>query len=317
MKLLFTADVHIKLGQKNVPTEWALNRYKLLWRELEKLQAQSDLLVVGGDIFDKLPNMQELEVYFEFVSGCQIPTYIYSGNHEMLKKDTTFLSNLKTVTNRLNPLVQILDETTTICNGRVDVLPYNHLKTADFAQFKAPVLLTHVRGDIPPHVKAEVPVERFQQWQVVLAGDLHSYENCQANILYPGSPTTTSFHRSIVSTGIIIFDTDTLDHEWIELKVPQLVRKSVKVGEPTPQTDYHHTIYEVEGDLAELSTLQDTDLIDKKVVKRNTETALILDSEMGLAEEVREYLTYILQLPAETIDTVIQEFNNHESKLYV
>jgi DNA repair exonuclease SbcCD nuclease subunit len=317
MKLLFTADVHIKLGQKNVPAEWALNRYKLLWQEIEKLQARCDLLVVGGDIFDKLPNMQELEVYFEFVSSCQIPTYIYSGNHEMLKKDTTFLSNLKTVTNRLNPLVQILDEPTTICSGRVDVLPYNHLKTADFAQFSAPVLLTHVRGDIPPHVKAEVPVERFQQWQVVLAGDLHSYENCQANILYPGSPATTSFHRSVVSTGIIIFDTNTLDHEWVELKLPQLVRKSVKVGDATPQTDYHHTIYEVEGDLAELSTLQDTDLIDKKVVKRSTETALILDSEMGLAEEVREYLTYILQLPPETIDTVIQEFNNYESKLYI
>jgi DNA repair exonuclease SbcCD nuclease subunit len=317
MKLLFSADIHIKLGQKNVPTEWALNRYKLLWQEIEKLQARCDLLVVGGDIFDKLPNMQELEVYFEFVSSCQIPTYIYSGNHEMLKKDTTFLSNLKTVTNRLNPLVQILDEPTTICDGRVDVLPYNHLKTADFAQFSAPVLLTHVRGDIPPHVKAEVPVERFQQWTVVLAGDLHSYENCQANILYPGSPATTSFHRSVVSTGVIIFDTNTLDHEWVELKLPQLVRKSVKVGDATPQTDYHHTIYEVEGDLAELSTLQDTDLIDKKVVKRSTETALILDSEMGLAEEVREYLTYILQLPPETIDTVIQEFNNYESKLYV
>ena len=29
MKVLFIADIHIKLGQKNVPLEWALNRNKL------------------------------------------------------------------------------------------------------------------------------------------------------------------------------------------------------------------------------------------------------------------------------------------------
>jgi len=315
MKILFIADVHIKLGQKNVPVEWSLKRYSSLWQQLEALQAECDLLVVGGDIFDKLPNMQELEVYFEFVASCTIPTIIYSGNHEMLKKDTTFLSNLKTVTNRLNSLVEIVDECTTICNGRVDIIPYNHLKTADFAKFHAPVLLTHVRGDIPPHVKAEVPVERFKQWQVVLAGDLHSYENCQANILYPGSPTTTSFHRSVVDTGAIIFDVDTLDHVWRKLELPQLIRTTIQVGDPAPQTLYHHTIYEVEGDLSQLSKIQDSELIDRKVVKRNTDTALILDSEMSLAEEVREYLTYILQLPEETANKALMLLNSLEHKL--
>jgi hypothetical protein len=36
---------------------------------------------------------------------------------------------------------------------------------------------------------------------------------------------------------------------------------------------------------------------------------------MTLAEEVREYLSYILELPAETIDKVLQEFNAYENKL--
>jgi hypothetical protein len=273
------------------------------------------LLVVGGDIFDKLPNMQELEVYFEFIASCTIPTIVYSGNHEMLKKDTTFLSNLKTVTARLNPLVKIVDECVTL-DGKVDIIPYNHLKTADFSEFHAPVLLTHVRGNIPPHVKAEVPVERFKQWQVVLAGDLHSYENCQANILYPGSPTTTSFHRSVVDTGVIEFDVNTLDHVWHKLELPQLIRTTIQVGDPTPQTTYHHTIYEVEGDLSQLSQLKDSELIDRKVVKRNSDTALMLDSDMTLAEEVREYLLYILQLPEETANKALTLLNSLEHKLH-
>lgn len=315
MKILFTADIHIKLGQKNVPIEWALNRYKLLWQQLVLLQPRCDLLVIGGDVFDKLPNMQELEVYFELVSNCIVPTIIYSGNHEMMKKDTTFLTNLKSVTNRLNPQVRVIDGCETICDGQVDIIPYNCLKTADFKQFTGSVLMTHVRGDIPPHVKAEIPVENFRQWDVVLAGDLHSYENCQANILYPGSPTTTSFHRNVVDTGIIEFDVDTQNHVWHKFNLPQLIRQTVTAGDPTPPTSYHHTVYEVEGDLASLSQITDNDLVDKRVVKRNTDTALILDSEMSLAEEVQEYLTYILQLPEETISKALMEFNNYESRL--
>jgi DNA repair exonuclease SbcCD nuclease subunit len=123
MKILFTADVHIKLGQKNVPIEWAKNRFNMLWSQLQEYQKQCDLFVVGGDIFDKLPNMEELETYFDFVSSCKVNTIIYPGNHEAVKKDTTFLSNLKVVTSRLNPLVTIVDDFCTI--DGVDFVPYN------------------------------------------------------------------------------------------------------------------------------------------------------------------------------------------------
>jgi hypothetical protein len=315
MKILFTADIHIKLGQKNVPQQWAINRYQQMWQQFVALQSKIDLFVVGGDIFDRLPTMQELEIYFEFVASCQVPTIIYSGNHEMLKKDTTFLTNLKLVTSRVNSLVRIADTCETVCDGLVDIIPYNCLKTADFSKFSAPVLMTHVRGDIPPHVKAEIPLDRFNQWQVVLAGDLHSYENSQNNILYCGSPATTSFHRNVVATGVIEFDVDTLDHVWHKLDLPQLLRKTIKAGEPTPQTSYHHTVYEVEGDLVELAQLADNDLVDKRVAKKNSDTALILDREMTLAEEAREYMLYILQLPEATVDQVLKEFNNYANRL--
>ena len=89
-----------------------------------------------------------------------------------MKKDTTFLTYLKSMTNRLNPFVRIVDACETICDGMVDIIPYNCLKTADFKQFSGKVLMTHVRGEIPPHVKAEIPIENFSQWDVVLAGDL-------------------------------------------------------------------------------------------------------------------------------------------------
>jgi len=282
-----------------------------------ELQKECDLMIVGGDVFDKLPNMEELEIYFDFVASCRIPTYIYSGNHEAVKKNTTFLTSLKTVTSKINETVVVVDD---YYNDEVvDIIPYNRLKDfeKDPSNFvrKNRILCTHVRGEIPPHVKPEVDLEIFDQWDMVLAGDLHSYDNCQRNILYPGSPVTTSFHRSLVDTGLIIVDTDTLEHVWKKIEVPQLIRKTVKAGEPMIATDYHHTVYEVEGDMSELSGVEDNELIDKKIVKRETDTALILTPELSLSEEVGEYLRYVLNLNEDAIEKALKELRDNEHKL--
>lgn len=317
MKILFTADIHIKLGQKNVPVSWAKNRYNLLINDLVEAQELADMFIIGGDIFDKLPNMEELEIYYDLVLSCKIPTLVYPGNHESLKKDTTFFTYLKNVTKRLNSNVTIIDDYYTHPNNEFDVLPYNRLKQyhPSDIDFHSNVLFTHVRGAIEPHVKPEVNLEIFDRWKVVLAGDLHSYDNCQRNILYPGSPVTTSFHREVVDTGVILFDVDTLSHEWIKLELPQLIRKTIKAGEPMEPTDYHHTIYEVEGDLAELGAMADSELISKKVVRRDIDTTLILDPKMSLAEELKEYLLYILQIDSTKVDILVDILNNNIHKI--
>ena len=317
MKILFTADLHVKLGQKNVPVEWAKQRYEMFISQLSVLQRDCDLLVLGGDVFDRMPTMDELEVYFDLVASISIPCIIYAGNHEALKKDTTFFTYLKKSTTRLNKLVTVIDDYHTIEN--MDFIPYNKLKEFE----KSPhlthgnICFTHVRGEIPPHVKPEMDLDLFNRWDIVLAGDLHSYENSQRNILYPGSPCTTSFHRSLVDTGVIILDTDSLKHSWCKLKLPQLIRKTIQAGDDMPATDYHHTIYEIEGDMAELGALADSALIDKKVVKRETDTALILDPNMTLAAELQEYLLYILQLSDSNVEDILQVLHNNLEKITI
>lgn len=311
MKVLFSADWHIKLGQKSVPSDWAKNRYKSMFQQMHELELAVDLNVIGGDVFDKLPNMEELELYFEYVSGVKCKTYIFAGNHESVKKHTTFFTQLKEVTKAINPLVEIIDDYFSLEN--MDFIPYNNLKLFEKNgyEFEGNILFTHVRGEIPPHVKPEVNLSIFDRWKLVLAGDLHSHSNSQRNIVYPGSPVTTSFHRSLTDTGVIIFDSKSLDWEWIKLEVPQLIRKTIKAGEPMPATEYHHTIYELTGDMAELGLVEDTGLIDKKVVKKSTDCALILKPDATIQEEMVEYLRYIMELPDETVDAVLAEFNDN------
>lgn len=319
MKILFTADVHIKLGQKNVPISWAKNRFQMFIEQFQAMQEDADLVIIGGDVFDRLPTMDEVELYFDFVASFKKPTIIYPGNHEMLKKDSTFLTNLKKSTHRLNPLVTLVDDYYENVGFNLDIIPYNKLK--DFekngCELSGKILCTHVRGEIPPHVKPEVDLELFNRWNIVLAGDLHSYENSQRNILYPGSPYTTSFHRQRVDTGAIILDAVTLTHEWRKFNLPQLLKKTIKADEAASSanaTEFDHTIYEVEGDMQELGELADSELIASKVLKRETDSALMLEPEMTLDAEVKEYLTYILQLPEVTVDAALKEMQNYADK---
>lgn len=316
LKILVSADWHIKLNTKDVPQEWAINRFKLLFSELHReSKARADLHIVSGDVFDRLPSMEELALFLEFVINVKVPTIIIDGNHEATKKGSTFLSHLKSTCAKLNPLVNIIDDYYSDGNIGIDIIPYCKLK--DFAkgkhpEFKQPVCVSHFRAEIPPHVKPEIDLDLFNRWKVVLAGDLHSYSNSQRNILYPGSPVTTSFHRSLVDTGFIMFDTINLSHEWIKLDVPQLIRKTVKAGEPTPVDEYHHVVYEMEGSLADLASVETDGVVTKKIIQRSTDTALILDAEMTMRDEAKEYLLYILELDDNTVEQVLKVFDDEQ-----
>jgi DNA repair exonuclease SbcCD nuclease subunit len=301
--ILFTADWHIKLGQKNVPMAWACSRYKLFFEILHQLEENVDLHIIGGDLFDRVPSMDEITLYFDFIKDVDIPTIIFDGNHEATKKHKTFFSNLKRATSDINPLVEIVDTTTEYSWGTI--LPYVDLHKKggiEKCNFDKP-LFTHVRGEIPPHVTPEVDLDRFDNFPVVYAGDLHSHSNTQRNIVYPGSPMTTSFHRDVVKTGYLLIDEADDSWHWEEFNLPQLLRR----------TDFHHTIYEIEGDVADLANIKNSELLDKKVVKRSTEATLNL-KEMSMEEELVEYLSAILNLNDEKIKSIMGVFNDYSKE---
>ena len=307
--ILFTADWHLKLGQKNVPLPWACARYDLFFETIYELEKDVDLHIIGGDLFDRVPSMDELTVYFDFIKDIKIPTIIYDGNHEATKKNKTFFSNLKRATSDVNPLVEIVDETKEYEWGTI--LPYADLHKKGAIEKCNPdkPLYTHVRGEIPPHVTPEVDLERFNAFPVVYAGDLHSHSNTQRNIVYPGSPMTTSFHRDVVKTGYLIID-NLYDWTWHEFDLPQLLRKTVDNPDDMIASEFHHTIYEIEGDVADLANVKNSELLDKKVVKRSSEATLNL-KDLTIEEELVEYMSAILNLTDDKVKQIMGVFNDY------
>jgi DNA repair exonuclease SbcCD nuclease subunit len=313
--ILFTADLHIKLGQKNVPVDWAINRYRMFFQQVYELEPKIDLHIIGGDIFDKLPNMEELNLYFEFVKGMKVRTLLYAGNHEATKKGKTFFSHLKDVTNAINPLVTVIDEIYEEDNFTIVPYEFIHKNGIWDSLDKNKVVFTHVRGEIEPHVKPEIDLELLSDFPLVYAGDLHSHSNCQRNIIYPGSPMVTSFHRSSVTTGYLLINSDDLTSwSWHQFQLPQLIRKTVTDPADMLPTYYDHTIYELEGDVMSLAKIKDNELLDKKLVKRSSDTSLILHKDMSIDEELAEYLTYILELPDDKIKKAIGVFHDYAAR---
>lgn len=314
MRILFSADWHIKLGQKNVPTSWARSRYQSFFDKLKELEETVDLHIIGGDIFDRVPTLDELELYFSFVKSVNIETIIYDGNHEATKKNSSFLTILSDVSTNLNSNVKVITSSYEDTRG-FSILPYCELHKKDSIEKlnSSLPLFTHVRGEIPPHVTPEVDLDRFSAFPIVFAGDLHAHSNSQRNIVYPGSPMTTSFHRSKVSTGILRIDN--WNTEWIDLDMPQLIRKTVSTTDEMIPGVKDHIIYELEGDMRDLAKVANTELLDKKVVKRNIETSLVLNKNMTLAEELVEYLTYILEISEDKIPDIVGLFNDYTKNI--
>ena len=317
--ILFTADWHIKLGQKNVPLPWACTRYEMFFEQVHDLEKDVDLHIIGGDLFDRVPSMDELTLYFDFVKGVTVRTIIFDGNHEATRKNKTFFTNLKKVTEHLNSLVTVIDETTVDDFSNYAILPYADLhRKNSIEDISSAVLFTHVRGEIPPHVQPEVDLSRFDKFKVVFAGDLHAHSNTQRNIVYPGSPMTTSFHRNNVETGyLMIDDNDGFQWTWHTFDLPQLIRKTVTDPSEMVQTEFDHTIYEIEGDVSDLSNIKNSELLDKKVIKRKTEATLILGKEMTMEEELGEYLSYILELDDSKVKNILGVFSDYAKEVTV
>jgi DNA repair exonuclease SbcCD nuclease subunit len=305
--ILFTADWHIKLGQKNVPVKWATNRYKMFLEQVKGIEHSTH--IVGGDLFDRMPSLAELGIYFDFLSQIDSTTIIYDGNHEATKKNQTFFDLLKGVSHDISSEVEIVTETKEFDN--FTILPYADLHKKDSIEKcnKSYPLFTHVRGEIPPHVKPEVNLDRFDDFPIVFAGDLHNHNNSQRNIVYPGSPMTTSFHRTKVDTGYILIDsTDLTKWSWHKFNLPQLIRKTVVDEADMIPTDYDHTIYEIEGDLQKLSTVANSDLLDKKIIKRNSEVSINL-VDKTIEEELYTYLEQVLEVKGDALEATMEVFN--------
>lgn len=301
MKILSVADIHINLHKKKVPYFWQYDRYSLLFEKLLELEKETDVTVIAGDIFDKKPDTDEVCLFLSYVNQLKNPTIAIPGNHEATAKGKTFLEHFTKDNTIINSNFHLFVE-----NGRIEIdgvgfqaFPYGEMQTNNVPPYvKGDILITHIRGEVPPHISAEFDFDRISDWNLVLLGDLHfrhQYKNFP--VYYPGSPLNTSFDRNEDRDyGVDIIDfmsDDTYTVTFRKLELPKLLRKTITAEDDLTPLPPHHVVYEIKGSIDSLSKIKNHELLDKKIIdKSNNRSKLQLDN-LSLKEELHAYLGHM------------------------
>ena len=302
MKILHSADWHILLHKKKVPYDWQINRFKLLFKKLIKLEEGCNVHIIAGDIFDKKPEADEVCLFLSYINSVTIPTYIIPGNHEATKKGETFLSHFAQENAIKNPNVHIITK-----NKRIKIqgqpfqfFPYGEMQLDNLPLPKRnDILVTHIRGEVLPHITPEYDFEKLRPWKLILLGDLHfahQYKDYPA--YYPGSPLNVTFDRDDKRKYGINIITKFIDDEsykvnFINLKLPKLLRKTISVRDKMITDNFDHIIYEITGSIDELSKIENSNLLDKKIATKPVEDSKLNLKNKSLIEELELYLKFI------------------------
>lgn len=301
MKILSTADWHINLHKKKIPYLWQVNRYELLFSKILELEKTTDITIVAGDIFDKKPESDEVALFLTYLNRVKNPTILTAGNHESTSRGKTFLEHFVQNYVITNPNIHLLVENSRIHLGGYNfcIFPYGSVQTNQLPEYvQDDILVTHIRGEVPPHITAEYDFEKLRPWKLVLLGDLHfNHKHGDYAAYYPGSPLNTTFDRDDSRQyGVDIIEMNSIDDynvRFVDLRLPKLIRRTVVAGSPLTPDDYDHVVYEVTGSIDQLASIERSELLDKKLVSTKPGSSTIELKDKSLIEELELYLKYI------------------------
>jgi DNA repair exonuclease SbcCD nuclease subunit len=301
IKILSSADWHVNLHKKKVPYDWQTNRFQLMFDKMRNLESSCDVHIIAGDLFDKKPEPDEICLVLSYLNSVTIPTYIIPGNHEATKKGETFWEHFTLENTINNPNVRVFTRNSRAVLGSQGFcfFPYGSVQTDSLPPYvDGDILVTHIRGEVAPHITAEYDFSRLGLWGLCILGDLHfNHRYHDTNCYYPGSPLNTTFDRDDSREyGVDIFrviDSRNYTREFVDLKLPKLIRRTIKVGESMVASIYDHVMYEVTGTIDELSRVEKSELLDKKMVEKPSSDSTLDLKNKSIFEELEMYLGYI------------------------
>ena len=301
IRILSSADWHVNLHRKKIPYLWQLTRFQTMFDKFRALEKQCNVHVIAGDLFDKEPDTDEICLVLSYLNAVSIPTLIVPGNHEATTKGRTFWEHFKLEHTINNPNVHIYTENTNEVHAgqRFCFFPYGSVQTNKLPDYYSDaVLVTHIRGEVPPHISAEYDFEKIRPWKLILLGDLHfNHKYIDFPAYYPGSPLNTTFDRDDKRKyGVDIIELRSIDDYTVrfhDLDLPKLIRRTVPVGTVMKSDPFHHVVYEVTGTIDQLALVEKSDLLDKKMVDKPTGDSVLDLKDKTVIEELEIYLDHI------------------------
>ncbi len=230
MKIAFLCDTHwgARGDHKELRQSMADFHDDIFFPEIEDRGVE--YIIHLGDLVDrrKYINFQTLSMMnHHFINRIKIPMDIIAGNHDTYYKNHSHVNALNTLLDDKNyQIVKYINPAETEIDGiKFLYLPWinelNADQTADLmANSDASIVMGHleiagfqmIRGMLCPH---GLDFKSFRRFAKVYTGHFH-IKSSRDNITYLGSPYAMNWSEAEDPHGFHIFDTKTLELEYIE-----------------------------------------------------------------------------------------------------
>ncbi len=270
MKLLFIGDPHLKI------TRFDLAKQFLSWINEVIKDYKPDAVVNLGDTFDTHAVLRseiagEFKKHIKHVTGMGIRYYYILGNHDFYKPNSSEYHALQSMEGmyKFDVIDKRTDFTLNQKNG-ITMIPYLPDHT-QFPKETQPILIAHQTfvGADYGYMRPEVGVDAGAvNAEIIISGHIHVKQEF-GKVIYPGTPYAQSVNDIDQHKGVMLFDTDTYEREFIESPLPRWAGAKYELTPSFTAADLHtslcntldsdnHWIIEITGPKAEILAYQDS-----------------------------------------------------------
>lgn len=234
MKILLLGDPHLKISRFNLSVEL------LQWFNKVIKDTKPDLVVNLGDCFDTHAVLRS-ELMYEFKKHVvECPTeYIYVlGNHDMYKPNDSKYHALQVFD---LPNLKVIDTRTDI--GDITYVPYIH----DFENFPKDtqkICIAHQTfiGADYGYYRPDVGVDADKiDAEIIISGHIHKKQTF-GKVTYPGTPCSYDLNDINQEKGVMLFDTETYQFEFIYSPFPRWRGVKIDMSECSSIDDLHEQV---------------------------------------------------------------------------
>ena len=237
MKILFIGDPHLRMSNFEQSVEF------LRWVENVVDECRPDVVCNLGDTFhDHAVVRSELLTEFQnHIHNCLVNTDEYwyvLGNHDQYKpKDNKYhaLQTFNIANFRVFDKVEELDGIT--------VVPYVQ-RFEDFPLKTSPICITHntfIGADYGfKREDAGIDADKVSA-DIIISGHIHKRQSF-GKVVYPGTPYAHSASDVDQTKGLLLFDTATYEHVFLESPFPTWRQVEFEVTQDNPLANLHELL---------------------------------------------------------------------------
>lgn len=236
MKIIHLADIHIR--NTNSRHDEYREVFKKVYKKIEEYKDDEKCIVICGDIFDSKTNLSassiELAKDFLITLSSFANLFVISGNHDH-NQSTLNISNIQAICTKLKTKHRILylDDTVPVRYKNVEFIltPMNSPMVTPIEEKEDGIVYISLHhgtlynattdDNLVFNNKKSLKASDFaNMYHITCLGDIHKYQHMNKNktVSYAGSLLQQNHSESINNHGMIIWDTEKLTSEFIEIE---------------------------------------------------------------------------------------------------